>query len=212
MIEELKSKTQPVSKEQVWSAWKRIRKGGQGLGIDQIGIDEIDTNPRKYLYPLWNRLASGSYFPPPVKEVLIPKGKVKKRMLGVPTILDKVAQEVIRAELEKTVEPRFHPSSFGYRPGKSAHDAVEQCAKNCWERWYVVANDLAPKIRGWIYYYGRFRLSEMQWVFRLLNVRIAKWARKKYKLCTYAKSYGWLKRMVKWYPNTFVHWIYGFTD
>ena len=142
MIEELKSKTQPVSKEQVWSAWRRIRTGGRGTGIDQVGIDEIDANPRKYLYPLWNRLASGSYFPPPVKEVLIPKGKVKKRVLGVPTVLDRVAQEVIRAELEKTVEPRFHPSSFGYRPGKSAHDAVEQCARNCWERWYVVDLDI----------------------------------------------------------------------
>ncbi len=112
------------------------------MGVDHVGIDQIDANPRKYLYPLWNRLASGSYFPPPVKEVLIPKGKVKKRMLGVPTVLDRVAQEVIRAELEKTVEPRFHPSSFGYRPGKSAHDAVEQCARNCWERWYVVDLDI----------------------------------------------------------------------
>ncbi len=112
------------------------------MGIDHVGIDEIAANPRKYLYPLWNRLASGSYFPPPVKEVLIPKGKVKKRMLGIPTTLDRVAQEVIRAELEKTVEPLFHSSSFGYRPGKSAHDAVEQCAKNCWERWYVVDLDI----------------------------------------------------------------------
>ena len=83
------------------------------MGLDHVGIDQIEANPRKYLYPLWNRLASGSYFPPPVKEVLIPKGKVKKRKLGVPTVLDRVAQEVIRAELEKTVEPRFHPSSFG---------------------------------------------------------------------------------------------------
>ena len=142
MIEELKSKTQPVSKEQVWSAWKRIKQGGKGVGVDNVTIEMIERNPRKYLYPLWNRLASGSYFPPPVKEVLIPKGKVKTRILGVPTILDRVAQEVIRVELEKTVEPLFHPSSFGYRPGKSAHDAVEQCAKNCWERWYVVDLDI----------------------------------------------------------------------
>ncbi len=70
------------------------------------------------------------------------KGKRQERMLGIPTIFDRVAQEVIRAELEKIVEPLFHPSSFGYRPGKSAHDAVEQCAKNCWERWYVVDLDI----------------------------------------------------------------------
>ena len=112
------------------------------MGIDQVSMDEIASNPRKYLYPLWNRLASGSYFPPPVKEVPIPKGKGKERMLGIPTIIDRVAQQVIRVELEKIVEPLFHPSSFGYRPGKSAHDAVEQCAKNCWERWYVVDLDI----------------------------------------------------------------------
>ena len=385
------------------------------MGIDQVGMDEIASNPRKYLYPLWNRLASGSYFPPPVKEVPIPKGDGKERMLGIPTILDRVAQQVIKAELEKIVEPLFHPSSFGYRPGKSAHDAVEQCAKNCWERWYVVdldikgffdtidheqmmrilrkhtsqkhillycerwlkapiqkqdgnlrtrdrgtpqggvispllanlylheafdqwiastqprivferyaddivihtrsieqsnfildklkirlkqysleihpdktkivycyrtarfhkedksipvsfdflgftfkprlcaksngekfwgfrpaiskksqqrmngelrklaihkwmfydisglANALLSKIQGWINYYGKFRLSEMQSLFRLLNIRIAKWVRRKYKLKTYSKSYGWLKRIIKWYPNTFVHWQYGFT-
>jgi len=94
------------------------------------------------LYPLWNRLASGSYFPPPVREVSIPKGEGKERKLGVPTVIDRVAQDVIRQELELIVEPLFHPSSFGYRPGKSQHDAIEQCAKNCWERWYAVDIDI----------------------------------------------------------------------
>jgi RNA-directed DNA polymerase len=415
MIEELKTKTQPISKEQVWSAWKRVKRGGKGMGIDQVSMEMITQNPRKYLYPLWNRLASGSYFPPAVKQVPIPKGDGKERMLGIPTILDRVAQEVIRAELEKIVEPKFHPSSFGYRPGKSAHDAVEQCAKNCWERWYVVdldikgffdnidheqmmcmlrkhtsqkhillyserwlkapmitqkgekqirdkgtpqggvisplfaniylheafdhwisetqprivferyaddivihtrsieqsnfildklkvrlkqyslevhpektkivycyrtarfhkeskeipvsfdflgftfkprlcakangqkfwgfrpaiskknekrindelkriaihkwtqlsipelAHALSSKIRGWINYHGKFRISELQKVFRQLNIRLAKWARNKYKLISYSKSYGWLKRVIKYYPNTFVHWEYGFT-
>lgn len=415
MIEELNTKTQPVSKEQVWRAWKRIKRGGKGMGIDSISMETIASNPRKYLYPLWNRLASGSYFPPPVKEVPIPKGNGKERMLGIPTILDRVAQEVIRIELARKVEPLFHPSSFGYRPGKSAHQAVAQCAKNCWERWYVVdldikgffdninhdqmmailqkhtnqkhillycerwlkskvqkqdgsiqdrdkgtpqggvispllanlylheafdqwlsktqprivferyaddivihtrsiaqsnfildklkvrlrqysldvhpdktkiifcyrplrrdeagkhypvsfdflgftfkprlcakrngelfwgyrpaiskksekriigelrrlaiqnwvmydirelAEELAPKIRGWIYYYGQFRSSELGRIFRLLNVRIAKWARKKYKLHTYSKSYHWLKLMMKNHPDTFEHWKHGFT-
>ena len=415
MIEALKTKTQPVSKEQVWSSWKRIKQGGKGMGIDQVTMEEIASNPRKYLYPLWNRLASGSYFPPPVKEVSIPKGSDKERMLGIPTILDRVAQGVIQKELEEIVEPLFHPSSFGYRPGKSAHQAVEQCAKHCWERWYVVdldikgffdnidheqmmdilrkhtsqkhillycerwlkapvqrqngelhsrekgtpqggvispllanlylheafdqwltktqprivferyaddivihtrsieqsnfildklrfrlkqyslevhpektkvvycyrtarfyketkeipvsfdflgftfkprlceksngekfwgyrpaiskksekriigelrrlaihkwvmydiqglSNALSPKIRGWLNYYGKFRQSEMQRIFRLLNIRIAKWARRKYKLKTYAKSYRWLKLAIRNYPDTFVHWQYGFT-
>jgi len=67
MIEELNTKTQPVSKEQVWTAWKHVKQGGKGMGIEEISMKEIASNPRKYLYPLWNRLASGSYFPPPVK-------------------------------------------------------------------------------------------------------------------------------------------------
>ncbi len=415
MIEELDTKTQTVSKAQVWKAWKKIKQGGKGRGVDEIGMEEIATNPRKYLYPLWNRLAGGSYYPPAVKEVTIPKGNGKERILGIPTILDRVAQEVIREELEQRVEPYFHGSSFGYRPGKSAHQALEQCAKYSWERWYVVdldikgffdninheqmmkilrkytskrhillycerwlkapiqrrngtkekrekgtpqggvispllanlyldeafdqwitttqplivferyaddivihtrsikqsnfilekvkqrlknyslevhpektkivycyrtaryykedkripvafdflgytfkpriclksdgekfwgyrpaiskkseerilkelreltiqrwvkhslqdiAKALSAKIRGWINYYGKHRISELQRVFRLLNIRIAKWARNKYKLKTYSKSYRWMKRMVKYYPDTFVHWSYGFT-
>lgn len=142
MIVSAQTKSQPITKRQVWDAWKRIRTGGKATGVDKLTISEVDANPRKYLYPLWNRLASGCYFPPPVREVSIPKSDGKSRKLGIPTILDRVAQEVIRAELEKIVEPKFHPSSFGYRPGRSAHDALEQCAKNCWERWFVVDLDI----------------------------------------------------------------------
>jgi len=414
MIFGLETKTQPISKEQVWESWKRIKKGGKGVGVDNVTIAMIEKNPRKYLYPLWNRLASGSYFPPQVREVRIPKGDGKVRSLGIPTMIDRVAQDVIRAELEKIVEPTFHPSSFGYRPGKSQHDAVEQCARNCWERWYVVdidikgffdhidhelmmrilriftdkrhilmycerwlkasvqtedgnvrerlegspqggvispllsniflhevfdswmqqhhsimvferyaddiiihtrsmeqsafildkvrerfkqyalelneqktkivycyrtsrfykeskdvpvsfdflgftfkprkcsradeqrfwgfrpsismesqkrilgvikklaihkwinkdiqflANALAPKIRAWINYYGKFRLSELHPLFRALNKRIARWIRNKYRLKTYGHSYGLMKRIIASYPNTFVHWEYGF--
>jgi group II intron reverse transcriptase/maturase len=415
MIFGLETKTQPISKEQVWESWKRIKKGGEGVGVDNVTIAMIEKNPRKYLYPLWNRMTSGSYYPPAVREVSIPKGEGKKRTLGIPTIVDRVAQGVIRVELEKIVEPLFHPSSFGYRPGKSQHKALTQCAVNCWERWYVVdidikgffdhidheqmmrilrkytdkrhillycerwlkasiqvddttrernegspqggvispllsniylhevfdswisttqprvvferfaddiiihtrsmeqsqfildkvrqrlkqyslelneektkivycyrtarfykenknvpvsfvflgftfkprkcrredgqifwgfrpsmskksqkringeikklaihkwvytdiqvlANTLAPKIRGWINYYGKFRLSELQPVFRRLNKRLARWMRNKYKLKTYGQSYGMLKRIIKSYPNTFVHWEYGFTS
>ena len=92
MIEELKPRTQPVRKEQVWSAWKRVKRGGKGMGVDRVGMGAIASNPRKYLYPLWNRLSSGSYFPPPVKLVPIPKGNGKERMLGIPTVTDRVAQ------------------------------------------------------------------------------------------------------------------------
>ena len=85
MIEELNTKTQPVSKEQVWTAWEHVKQGGKGMGIDHVGMEEIASNPRKYLYPLWNRLASGSYFPPPVKEVPIPKGNGKETWSFCPT-------------------------------------------------------------------------------------------------------------------------------
>lgn len=416
MIFEAKTKTQPVSKEQVWASWKRIKKGGKGMGIDQVSISMIEANPRKYLYPLWNRLASGSYFPPAVREAAIPKGEGKERILGIPTVLDRVAQDVIKQELEKIVEPTFHPSSFGYRPNKNAHEALAQCATNCWERWYVVdidikgffdnidhqqmmkilrkatdkrhillycerwlkapmqtkegeikkrgkgspqggvispllanmylhevhdswistnqphvvferyaddivihtrsmeqsqyildklrlrmqeyslelsesktkivycyrtarkykeskkvpvsfdflgytfkprkclrsdgqkfwgyqpaismksqkriltecrklafhnwvsfdihkvAEKLASKIRGWVHYYGKFRLSEMQRIFYLVNRRLSKWLQKKYKIVTFAQAYGRLKRIMETYPNTFEHWKYGFTS
>ncbi|MBI2417859.1 MAG: group II intron reverse transcriptase/maturase [Ignavibacteriales bacterium] len=139
---EVKTKTQPISKEQVLASWKRIKQGGKGMGIDHVSIAMIETNPRKYLYPLWNRLSSGSYFPPAVREVAIPKGDGKERILGIPTILDRVAQDVIKQELEKIAEPKFHPNSYGYRPCKSAHEAVTECAKNCRERWYVVDIDI----------------------------------------------------------------------
>jgi len=414
MIFGLETKTQPISKEQVWASWKRIKQGGKGVGVDNIASAEIVKNPRKYLYPLWNRLASGSYFPPPVREVSIPKGEDKVRRLGIPTVIDRVAQDVIRQELEVIAEPLFHPSSFGYRPGKSQHDAIEQCAKNCWERWYVVDIDikgffdhidhdhmmrilrkftdkrhillycerwlkaparteegedrdrnegspqggvispllsniflhevfdswmqqhhsimvferyaddiiihtrsieqsafildkvrerfkqyalelneektkivycyrtarfhkeskdvpvsfdflgftfkprkcsrsdgqrfwgfrpsismksrkriigeikklaihkwvdkdihfiaaaLASKIRGWINYYGKYRISELHPLFRALNKRIARWLRNKYRLKTYGHSYSLMKRIIASFPNTFVHWEYGF--
>jgi group II intron reverse transcriptase/maturase len=142
MIFETETRTQAISREQVWRAWKRIRQGGRATGVDGLSIAEIDSNPRKYLYPLWNRMSSGSYFPPAVREVEIPKGDGKTRKLGIPTILDRVAQEVIREELEGRIEPQFLPGSFAYRPCKSAHQALEQCARHCWERWYVVDIDI----------------------------------------------------------------------
>ena len=414
MIFELKTKTQPISKEQVWESWNRIKQGGKGMGIDQVSVAMIESNPRKYLYPLWNRLSSGSYFPPAVREVAIPKGEGKERILGIPTILDRVAQDVIKQELEKIVEPKFHPNSYGYRPCKSAHDAVTECAKNCWARWYVVDIDikgffdnidhekmmeilrkqtdkshillycerwlkapmqtkdgnleertkgspqggvispllanmylheafdnwisttqprivferyaddiiihtrsmeqsqfildklkerlkqyslelsesktkivycyrtarffkesksvptsfdflgftfkpriclredgqkfwgyrpaismksqkrilteckklafqnwvtkdinalsqaLTPKIKGWMFYYGKYRLSEMQRVFYIINRRIAKWIQKKFKISTFGQAYGKMKRIISTFPNLFEHWRYGF--
>ena len=142
MIFESKTRTQPITKESVWSAWKHVRASNGTSGVDSVSIAMISANARKYLYPLWNRLSSGSYVPPAVKGVSIPKPNGGTRQLGIPTVCDRVAQEVIRRDLEKIVEPHFHASSFGYRPNKSAFDALSQCERHCNERWYVVDIDI----------------------------------------------------------------------
>ena len=139
MIFNEQPKSQPISKLQVNEAFKRVKANKGSSGVDGITIEEVTKNPRKYLYPLWNRMASGSYFPQAVRQVLIPKGDGKMRPLGIPTIIDRVAQQVITTELEQVVEKHFHPSSFGYRPNKSAHDAIEQCRINCMKYSWAVS-------------------------------------------------------------------------
>ena len=153
------AKTQRITKRQVWEAWLLVKRGGKSVGIDGISMQAIESNPRKYLYPLWNRLASGSYQPPAVKQVCIPKGNGGIRKLGIPTILDRVAQKVIAVELEKVLEPKFLESSYGYRPGRSAHDALAACEKNCRERYYVVDVD----IKG---FFDNIKHSRMMWILR----------------------------------------------
>lgn len=131
MIFKEKQKSQPISKRHVWEAFKAVKSNKGSAGVDDLAIIDIESNPMKYLYPLWNRMASGSYQPIPVREVLINKENGKKRALGIPTVLDRVAQEVIRQELEVIAEPHFSGNSFGYRPKKSQHMAVKQCEENC---------------------------------------------------------------------------------
>jgi group II intron reverse transcriptase/maturase len=131
MIFKEKQKSQPIEKRQVWDAFKAVKKNGGSAGVNGVEIIDIESNPRKYLYPVWNRLASGSYSPMPVREVLIPKYDGSERTLGIPTVQDRVAQMVIKEELEAIVDKHFSANSFGYRPNKSAHGAVEQCRINC---------------------------------------------------------------------------------
>jgi len=125
------TKPLPITKEQVWAAWKKVRDNSGSYGIDKVSIDMVDADPAKYLYPVWNRLSSGSYFPPAVREKGIPKDVGKVRYLGIPTVCDRVAQMVIREELELILEPQFSEHSYAYRPKRSAHDAVETCKQNC---------------------------------------------------------------------------------
>jgi group II intron reverse transcriptase/maturase len=142
MIFNEQHKTQPISRLQVYEAFKRVRANKGSAGVDGITIEQLEGNIRKYLYPLWNRMSSGSYFPKPVRQVLIPKGDGKMRPLGIPTIVDRVAQQVIATELEAVVDKRFHSNSYGYRPNKSAHDAIEQCRLHCMQYSWVIDLDI----------------------------------------------------------------------
>lgn len=136
------TKSQPITKRMVWEAYKRVKSNGGSAGIDNVSLDKYEENLSKNLYKLWNRLSSGSYFPPPVKEVAIPKGDGKVRKLGIPTVADRVAQMVVKQYLEPSLEPIFHNSSYGYRPNRSAHDAIGEARKNCWKISWVIDMDI----------------------------------------------------------------------
>lgn len=142
MIFEIEQKTQPITRLQVLEAFKRVRANGGSAGVDNISIEQVNNNKRKYLYPLWNRMSSGSYFPKAVRQTLIPKGGGKMRALGIPTVVDRVAQQVIATELESIADKTFSNSSFGYRPNKSAHQAIEQCRINCMKYSWVIDIDI----------------------------------------------------------------------
>jgi RNA-directed DNA polymerase len=127
----------------VWEAWRQVKANKGAPGVDGQDVDQFEADLRGNLYKIWNRMSSGSYFPPPVKAVQIPKphgGGV--RMLGVPTIADRVAQTVVAMHLGERADDRFHPDSYGYRPNKSAHDALATCRQRCWKYDWVIDLDV----------------------------------------------------------------------
>ena len=136
--------TKPFSipKRLVWEAFKCVKSNGGSSGVDHESIEMFESRLGPNLYKLWNRLSSGSYFPPPVKGVPIAKKTGGVRMLGVPTVADRVAQTVVKMVLEPLVEPQFHENSYGYRPGRSALDAVATVRKRCWEYDWVIEFDI----------------------------------------------------------------------
>ncbi|HST54275.1 MAG TPA: group II intron reverse transcriptase/maturase [Solirubrobacteraceae bacterium] len=138
----LNGKSFDISKRLVWEAWLKVKANKGAAGIDEQSIQEFERNLAGNLYKLWNRLSSGSYIPPPVRAVEIPKRSGGSRMLGVPTVADRVAQTVVRLVLEPMVEPLFHQDSYGYRPGRSALDAVARCRERCWRSAWVIDLDL----------------------------------------------------------------------
>jgi RNA-directed DNA polymerase len=145
-VTEPKPKDKPfvISKWVVWEAYQRVKANDGAAGVDEQSIEEFERDLKGNLYKLWNRLSSGSYFPAPVRAVEIPKkhGQGGVRVLGVPTVVDRIAQTVARLYLEPKVEPRFHPDSYGYRPGRSALDAVGVCRERCWRKDWVVDLDI----------------------------------------------------------------------
>ena len=123
-----------ISKQVVWEAYKRIRANQGACGVDGESIQDFEVNLKDNLYKLWNRMSSGSYFPPAVRRVEIPKASGGKRPLGIPTVTDRIAQMVVKMSLEPKVEPCFHEDSYGYRPKKSAIEALGVARERCW-RW-----------------------------------------------------------------------------
>ncbi len=131
-----------VSKRVVWEAYLRVKANKGAAGIDGQTIEQFEQDLKNNLFKLWNRLSSGSYFPPPVKAVPIPKAAGGVRILGVPTVADRIAQTVVAMYLEQQVEPVFHCDSYGYRPGRSALDAVAACRQRCWRNDWVIDLDI----------------------------------------------------------------------
>jgi group II intron reverse transcriptase/maturase len=139
---ETESRTVPISKEMVRKAYKKVKANQGSAGIDNESLTKFQADISKNLYRIWNRLSSGSYFPPSVKAVEIPKAQGGIRTLGIPTVSDRIAQEVIKSYLEPRLEAQFHDNSYGYRPLKSAHQAIQQVQENVRNYAWVVDMDI----------------------------------------------------------------------
>src|SRR3954467_5919903 len=132
-----------IPKPMVWEAWRRVKANKGAAGVDGQDLEAFEADLADNLYKIWNRMSSGSYCPPPVKAVEIPKPHgAGVRVLGVPTIADRVAQTVVAMHLEARADHRFVPDSYGYRPGKSAHDAIAACRQRCWKYDWVIDLDV----------------------------------------------------------------------
>ena len=138
----MKEKPFIIDKWEVYRAWEQVKANAGAAGIDGQTINDFESNLKNNLYKLWNRLSSGSYHPPAVKGVAIPKKSGGERLLGIPTVADRVAQTVVRNRFEPCVEPHFLPDSYGYRPRKSALDAVAITRQRCWQQDWVLEFDI----------------------------------------------------------------------
>jgi len=142
MSEMASTKPYRIAKRTVWAAYQLVKANRGAAGIDDETIAMFERKLSGNLYKLWNRMSSGSYFPPPVKQVEIPKAKGGTRRLGIPTVSDRIAQTVVKLMIEPILEPIFHEDSYGYRPGKSAQQAIAVTRKRCWQYDWIVEFDL----------------------------------------------------------------------
>jgi RNA-directed DNA polymerase len=132
-----------IPKRLVWEAYEKVKANQGAAGVDRQSIEDFESDLRDNLYKIWNRMSSGTYFPPPVLAVEIPKASGGTRILGVPAVADRVAQTAAALALEARMESIFHDDSYGYRPGRSALDAVARCRQRCWKKDWVIDLDVA---------------------------------------------------------------------
>ena len=137
-----KTKPYEIPKQMVLEAYHLVRQNKGAAGIDGKSLDDFDLRKKDNLYKLWNRMSSGCYFPKPVRKVDIPKKSGGMRSLGIPTVEDRIAQMTARLALEPILEPVFHQDSYGYRPGKSAHQALAKTRERCWQYNWVIDMDI----------------------------------------------------------------------
>lgn len=131
-----------IDKWQVYEAYRAVKANAGSAGVDRQSIADFEKDLKGNLYKVWNRMSSGSYFPPPVKAVAIPKKNGGERILGVPTVSDRIAQMVVKGVIEPQLEAVFLPDSYGYRPGRSALDAVGVTRARCWQYDWVLEFDI----------------------------------------------------------------------
>ena len=131
-----------IAKQEVWKAYLHVKSNGGAAGVDAESIEAFEQDRKRNLYRLGNRLASGTYCPPPVREVVMSKRAGGERKLRIPTVTDRIAQTVVKNYLEPKVEPSCHGDSYGYRPGKSAVAAVGRARERCWPYDWVVDLDI----------------------------------------------------------------------
>jgi len=158
-MNEEKTKSYEISKRSVYESYLRVIENDGSAGVDKETIELFNKNLGNNLYKIWNRMSSGSYFPPAVKRVMIEKKQGGKRPLGIPTVGDRIAQGVVKNYLEGILEPQFHESSFGYRPKRSAHNAIDRCKSNCLNFAWVIDLDIK----------GFFDNVSHEWMMRMVE-------------------------------------------